>query len=259
MTFTPIQFIIILLLFGVASLTGYFRNGCGIVLTVFEIGFVYLFVPKWVFDANTFMVILGLIGGIGSGKSTVAEMFCQLGAERIDADQIGHEVLQYPDVQTAARNRWGDRIFDANGQLNRKALAQIVFDPSETGCEELRFLNFLVHPHITRKIEDQIRRFSESQCRYLILDAPLLLEHHWEQRVDYLVFVDAPRSIRLARTQKRGWTQTELDAREHSQLDIEKKRRSADWIINNSGNPDETLDHVKKIWQNLDSQFRKLI
>ncbi|MDR2754677.1 MAG: dephospho-CoA kinase [Planctomycetaceae bacterium] len=199
------------------------------------------------------MLILGLIGGIGSGKSTVAEMFCRLGAERIDADQIGHEVLQYHDVQTAARNHWGDRIFDANGKLNRKMLAQIVFEPSEAGHLELSFLNFLVHPHITQKIEDQIRHFSESQCHYLILDAPLLLEQHWEQRVNSLVFVDAPRSIRLARIQKRGWTQTELDAREQTQLSIEKKRHAADWIINNSGNLDETLDHVKKIWQNLEN------
>ncbi|MDR2441023.1 MAG: dephospho-CoA kinase [Planctomycetaceae bacterium] len=200
------------------------------------------------------MLILGLIGGIGSGKSTIAEMFCQLGAKRIDADRIGHEVLRYRDVQTAARNHWGDRIFDANGQLNRKELAQIVFDPSETGNTERSFLNFLVHPHITRKIDDQIRRFSESQCRYLILDAPLLLEHHWEQRVNYLVFVDTPRSIRLVRIQERGWTQTELDAREQAQLSIEEKRRTADWIVNNSGNLNETLDQVKKIWQNLESQ-----
>ncbi|MDR2115345.1 MAG: dephospho-CoA kinase [Planctomycetaceae bacterium] len=200
------------------------------------------------------MIIIGLIGGIGSGKSTVAEMFCQLGAKRIDADQIGHEVLQYHEVQIAAQNRWGNRIFDANGKINRKVLAQIVFDPSEIGCAELRFLNFLVHPYITRKIENQIRQFAESQYRYIILDAPLLLEQHWKQRVDYLVFVDAPRSIRLARIQQRGWTQTELDARELTQLPIEEKRHAANWIINNSGNLDETLDHVKEIWQNLENQ-----
>jgi dephospho-CoA kinase len=203
------------------------------------------------------MLILGLVGGIGSGKSTVAEMFCQLGAKRIDADQIGHEVLQRPDVQIAAQNRWGNSIFNSNRELNRKALAQIVFNPSETGREELRFLNFLVHPLITQKIEDQIRQLSQSGCYCLILDAPLLLENHWEQKIDYLIFVDVPRLIRLARTQQRGWTSAELDVRENSQFDLEKKRRMADWIINNSGNLDETLDHVKKIWQNLQNLNRK--
>jgi dephospho-CoA kinase len=225
------------------------------VLTVFE----FLKSVYWRtigFDINISMLILGLIGGIGSGKSTVAEMFCQLGAEQIDADRIGHEVLQRHEVQTIARNRWGDRVFDHNGQLNRKILAQIVFDPSETGCEELRFLNFLVHPLITQKIEDQIRQFSESDCRYLILNAPLLLENHWEQRVNSLIFVDVPRSTRIARTQKRGWTSAELDARENSQQNLQEKRRTANWIIDNSGNLDETLDQVKKIWQNLETWNR---
>jgi dephospho-CoA kinase len=203
------------------------------------------------------MLILGLVGGIGSGKSTVAEMFCQLGAKRIDADQIGHEILQRPDIQIAARNRWGNSIFDANTKLNRKALAQIVFNPSETGREELRFLNFLVHPLITQKIEDQICQWSESGCCCLVLDAPLLLENHWERKIDYLIFVDVPRSARIARTQRRGWTSAELDARESAQLNVDEKRRRADWIINNSGNLDETLDHVKKIWQNLQTLNRK--
>ncbi|MDR2706440.1 MAG: dephospho-CoA kinase [Planctomycetaceae bacterium] len=203
------------------------------------------------------MLILGLVGGIGSGKSTVAEMFCQLGAKRIDADQIGHEILQRPDIQIAARNRWGDSIFDANTKLNRKALAQIVFHPSETGREELRFLNFLVHPLITQKIEDQIRQLSKTECHCLILDAPLLLENHWEQKVDYLIFVDAPQSVRLARIRQRGWTSAELNAREKTQLNLNEKRQMADWIINNSGNLDETLDHVKKIWQNLATLTQK--
>ncbi|MDR0338422.1 MAG: dephospho-CoA kinase [Planctomycetaceae bacterium] len=202
------------------------------------------------------MLILGLVGGIGSGKSMVAEMFCRLGAERIDADKIGHEVLQQPNVQTVARNRWGNAVFNPNGQLNRQELARIVFDPSETGCEELQFLNFLVHPQITQKIDDQIRQLSESECRYVILDAPLLLEHHWDRRVNHLIFVDVPRSTRIARTQKRGWTSTELDAREKTQLNLDEKRRKANWIIDNSGNLDETLDQVKKIWQNLETWNR---
>jgi dephospho-CoA kinase len=180
-------------------------------------------------------------------------MFCQLGAEKIDADQIGHETLQLHEIKNAAQNRWGNRVFDPNGELNRKKLAQIVFNTSETGQEELRFLNFLVHPHITQKIEDQIRQYSESECRLLILDAPLLLENNWVKRVHRLVFVDVPRSVRLARTQKRGWTQEEFDAREQKQLPVEEKRRSADWIIDNSGKLDDTLDHVKEIWQNLET------
>jgi dephospho-CoA kinase len=215
--------------------------------------FLSLFIRRIILFVLMFlsMLIVGLVGGIGSGKSTVAKMFCQLGAKRIDADQIGHEILQRPDIQTAARNRWGNSIFDTNTKLNRKALAQIVFNPSENGREELRFLNFLVHPLITQQIENQIRQLSESGCCFLILDAPLLLENHWEQKIDYLIFVDAPRSIRFARTQQRGWTLADLDAREKTQFDLEKKQRMANGIINNSGNLDETLDHVKKIWQNL--------
>ena len=197
------------------------------------------------------MTTLALIGGIGSGKSTVAEMFCQLGALRIDADDIGHDVLLRADVQAEIRRRWGEKAFDATGRPDRRKIAAIVFGPSERSSQELVFLQSITHPRIADEVRKQLRQFSSSRQQHILFDAPLLLEAGWERLVDRIVFVDAPRPVRLRRVLERGWTESEWDAREKAQLDLEIKRRHADFFVDNSGSPAKTLEHVRAIWAKL--------
>lgn len=208
------------------------------------------------------MLIIGLLGGIGSGKSTVADMFRELGAVNIDADRIGHQILLQADVKASARQRWGEDVFDARGELDRRKLAGRVFaDPDDRtagGARELQFLKSLTHPLIGKEIERQVREFQELDKPLVVFDAPLLLEANWDPIVDQTVFVDAPRPIRLARVLHRGWTESEFDAREAAQLGVEEKRLRADWIVDNAGSLDATLDQVREIWQNFSNrEFRR--
>jgi len=197
------------------------------------------------------MQILGLIGGIGSGKSTVAGLFAQWGAGVVDADTIGHRVLRLSKVKTAIEQRWGLGVFGPNGDIDRKAIADRVFSPTESELRELEFLTSLTHPIIKREIDAELQRLESAETPVAVLDAALLLETDWKTNVHYVVFVDAPRNVRLQRALRRGWTTAQFDAREATQLPLEFKKTKADWIVDNSGNFAQTLDEVQTVWQNL--------
>lgn len=197
------------------------------------------------------MITLGLIGGIGSGKSTVAAMFRQLGAVVIDADAIGHDVLRLPEVKTALRSRWGTDVISSDGEPDRRQIANIVFQRDERGEQELNWLQTLTHPLIDREIETRVKALNISGERVVVLDIPLLLEAKWDTEVDKIVFVDAPQQLRMQRVLRRGWTQSEFESRESAQLPVAEKRLRADWILRNDETEESTLDQVRKIWQNL--------
>ncbi len=196
------------------------------------------------------MITLGIIGGIGSGKSAVAALFGQLGAGVIDADALGHRVLRFPEVRDEIRKRWGDAVFDTDGELNRYEIAKRVFAATESGRRELEFLTLLTHPRIKHEIDTELRRLRENGATVAVLDAALLLETDWKTSVDRIVFVDTPRSIRLQRVRQRGWTEAQFDAREAAQLPLEAKKKQADWVVDNSRFLPETLDIIREIWQN---------
>lgn len=197
------------------------------------------------------MKTLGIVGGIGSGKSTVAGVFEKLGAALINADEIGHQVLQQDEIKQAAALRWGTSVFDSQGELDRPKLAAIVFTETEAGKIELEFLQSLTHPSIGNEIDHRIEQFCQSGKRVAVLDIPLLFETNWSCSVDKVLFVDAPRPVRLERVLKRGWTETEFNRREAAQLPLEEKRNRADWVLKNYGNSDQMLDQVVRIWENL--------
>jgi len=197
------------------------------------------------------MRTLGLIGGIGSGKSTVALLFIQLGAGVIHVDVIGHQVLCLSEVGAAIRERWGNGVFDENGEPDRKAIADIVFAPTEPGRRELAFLTELTHPIIRREIDSELRKQELASKPAVVLDAALLLETNWKTSVDFIAFVDVPRSVRLERVLQRGWTEAQFDAREAAQLPLDVKKAQADAVIDNSGSIAQTFDAVKHVWKNL--------
>ncbi|MDA1050525.1 MAG: dephospho-CoA kinase [Planctomycetota bacterium] len=199
------------------------------------------------------MKIIGILGGVASGKSLVAEQFRHLGAKVLDADQVGHLVLREPEVIRAARDRWGDAILAEDGQINRSEVAKIVFAPPPGGSEELAFLEQLTHPRIGARLQqlfEQMRHSRDSKA--VILDAPVMLKSGWDKFCDHILFIEVPRNLRLQRARERGWSAAHFAARESAQESLETKRAAADHVIDNSTTVDSTRQQVKSFWDSLD-------
>jgi dephospho-CoA kinase len=198
--------------------------------------------------------VIGLAGGIASGKSFVAQRFRQLGAAVLDADRVGHEVLREPEVEQAARDRWGAGIFDADGRIDRRRLAQIVFGPSPNAKHELEYLETMTHPRIADRIGKEIERLKQrGEVPAIILDAPVLFEAGWNGVCDKIVYVDAPLRVRTERAQARGWDLAEFTRREAAQESLDAKRELADLVIDNSGSPESTAAQIEQTWHVLAS------
>lgn len=208
------------------------------------------------------ITLVGIVGGIGSGKSAVSDQFRRLGAEVLDGDRLGHDVLAEPAVIEALRNRWGERVIrsdpSAGGAeaINRSEVARIVFADTPEAETELRYLESVTHPRIRARIAarlDALEQEHEHAERpfVAVLDAPLLLEAGWDAYCHYLIYVDVPRQIRLQRLASRGWDNAELAAREARQLPLAEKQARADWTIDNSGRPEKMSRQIEQIWGTL--------
>jgi dephospho-CoA kinase len=197
------------------------------------------------------MQVIGVVGGIASGKSLVTQQLADRGAGALDADRAGHEALHLPEVEAAARARWGEGIFGPDGRIDRKRLAGIVFAPPPTGPRERQYLEQLTHPEIGRRLERQAEKLAACGKRVAVVDAALLFEAGWDRLCDHIVFVDAPRETRLARARTRGWSEEEFVAREGAQESLDYKRARSDVIIDNSGTPELTEAQVERFWHRL--------
>ncbi len=201
------------------------------------------------------MQVLGLIGGIGSGKSTVARAFERLGAGVVDADVIGHELLYRESLQTVLRTRFGREIFAENGDVDRTRLARIVFAATPAGREALDFLQGHMHPAIAEESIRQIENFRAAGKQVVVLDAPLLLEAHWDSLVNRILFVDVPEGVRFDRVEKRGWSVGEFQAREAAQWPLEEKRAHAWECLTNDGSLEKLFLQVERIWERLNGEW----
>ncbi|MHC4708670.1 MAG: dephospho-CoA kinase [Planctomycetota bacterium] len=178
--------------------------------------------------------IVGILGGVGSGKSTVAAEFGGLGCSVIDADKIAHELLEQSDVEREVVSTFGERILDSEGRIDRKKLGDVVF--SDGG--KLSALNKIIHPLVLAQAERLIEQYNqENQVKAIVLDMPLLMEVGWDQRCDKLVFVDCRREIRVDRAKKIGiMSKNQLRIRENFQISVDRKESIADNTVdNNSG------------------------
>jgi dephospho-CoA kinase len=189
------------------------------------------------------MLILGLVGGIASGKSVVANYLRDMGAVVLDADKAGHAVLREPEVIAALTNRWGQAILDPTGQISRRAVAKIVFAAGNEA--ERKFLEQLTHPRIEALLHQELEaiRNSPDPPRVVVIDAALLFEAGWDKLCDKILYVDAPRDIRLERAVARGWSAEQFAAREAAQIPPQAKRERSHIVIRNV----RTLENLREV------------
>jgi dephospho-CoA kinase len=196
-------------------------------------------------------MVVGILGGIASGKSFVTRELVRLGAAALDADRAGHEVLAEPAVKRAIRDKWGDSVFQADGEVDRAALADRVFAGTPDAASDLAFLESLTHPRIGAKLQQQAAARAGQGVPITVLDAAVLLKAGWDQFCDLLVFVETPFEVRLRRAAERGWDAAELRRREGAQVSLEEKKSRADFVIDNSGDEQRTLGEIRRLWQEL--------
>lgn len=192
-------------------------------------------------------LVLGIVGGIGSGKSLVAKYLASLGASVFSADQAGHEALKVECVKAALRQRWGAAVFTADGKVDRSALAELVFQGAASE-QNRAFLEGLVHPRIDSAMQEFVVKMqAAADFSVAVVDAALLLEAGWDRQCDRVLFVDSPLHDRLERCRGRGWTEKQFHDREATQLSIEEKRRRADWIVVNDAEPSQLQRQVQEL------------
>ena len=175
-------------------------------------------------------MILGLTGGIGSGKSTVCQLFAELGAEIIDADSLAREMTNTDDgILKRIRETFGAANFHPDGTLNRAQLGRLVFGNTAA----LEKLNRIIHPPVIDKISEKITRFRvEKPKKILIVESAILFESHMENLFDRIIVVEAPLAEIKKRLQKRNnFDSQEIENRQKSQLPASEKKEKADYII----------------------------
>ena len=189
---------------------------------------------------------VGLTGGIGAGKSTVADMFSKLGAVVIRSDELARQVIEpnTPGFQKVL-SRFGNQILQENGSIDRQKLAQIVFNDQNS----LKDLEEIIHPLVRNKTNELID--SQTPETIVVNEVPLLLEKKMEKMFDFLVVVISSEKNRINRLQKRGISEPEAKKRMSLQVSDEARKSSADFLITNDGNIDQLEADVAKVWQAL--------
>ncbi|MFM7038843.1 MAG: dephospho-CoA kinase [Planctomycetaceae bacterium] len=195
--------------------------------------------------------MIGIVGGVGSGKSSLVAALAGLHLQIIDADQLGHQQLLRPHVRTALIDHFGPQILADSGEIHRPALAALVFGDSAAQQASRETLNQIVRPGIRREILQQLRNVPP-QIDAVVLDAALLLEAGLDQLCDLLIFIDTPEQLRHQRTAAtRGWSAEELHRRERSQWPLERKRAACSHSIDNSGAFSSTVSQLQQILQHF--------
>ncbi len=209
-----------------------------------------------ILNQATMGIVLGITGGVATGKSTVTAMFAELGAETVSADDIAREVLA-PDTPGAdeVTKHFGRGILNDDGSINRSKLAALVFQNSA----DLETLNSITHPKIIAAVEDRIQVFRKTSGSGDILAAeiPLLFECGLESMVDEVVVTVAEQEAQINRLTTRGLTVDEANSRIAAQIPIAQKEARADQVIRTDTTLDDTRQQVKCVWEQLRNLHRK--
>ncbi len=195
--------------------------------------------------------IVGLTGVFGAGKSTVANLFEELGAEIVDADKLAHEALfEGSSVYEQAAAKFQEAKQPGALGLDRSKLAEIIFKDAKRRAE----LEKIVHPYVEERALEEI---ADAESRVVILEVPLLFEAKFDRFCDVTVTVTADEKEIIERLAEKGFSRADVEARRKAQLSQEEKAKRADKVINNSGNLKQTRREVEKIWKDLSPRFEK--
>lgn len=191
------------------------------------------------------MRVIGLTGGIGSGKSLAAEYFADLGALVIDADQLARAAIERgsPGFDEVIAT-FGDSILE-NGEINRRALGELIFKDPEKKSK----LEAIIHPRVRSEFEAAVASLSGNQI--LVYEIPLLFETDGANRFETVITVEAPMDKRIERLREKGLYPSEIEARIAAQASREERVSIADFVIENSGSKDGLLRQVENIWDGL--------
>jgi dephospho-CoA kinase len=188
--------------------------------------------------------VIGVVGGIGSGKSTVAKELAALGCDLVDCDAVGHELLRRPRVRGAFRGRWGAGVFNKEGQVSRPAVAKIVF----ADVDEMDFLESLLHPGIRRRIAERIAAARRRRIPAVVVDAAVLFEAGWDDLCTHTIFVESPRKNRLERIARtRGWGREDVRKRESRQIPLDRKARRCSYSLSNRSSLSHLREQVRRV------------
>ena len=187
------------------------------------------------------MLILGVTGSFGTGKTAVCQIFKELGAEIIDADKISHNILEKDDIQNQVKELF-NLSFQQSPQEFRSQIAKIAFKDRK----KMRKLEKILHPLIIKEIKKKI---SQTKKEIVVLDAPLLIETGLNKIIDKLIIVTASLKRQISRGQKKGFSREEILERVDYQIPLSEKLKQADFVIDNNGKIEETRKQVKKIWE----------
>jgi dephospho-CoA kinase len=189
--------------------------------------------------------VVGLTGGIGSGKSLAAQFFSQLGALVIDADQLARSAIErgsegFDEVLL----RFGDTVL-TNGDIDRVALGQIIFENPQAKKD----LEAIIHPRIRIEFEEAVASLEPNQI--MVYEIPLLVETNAADRFDFIVTVESDPELRKQRLRARGMFHSDIEKRMASQASEDERRAVADCVLTNDGSEDDLLRQVENVWESI--------
>ena len=188
------------------------------------------------------------MGGIGSGKSSVAVEFVKLGCKVIDADKIAHELLGGKTIKEKIVVSFGRDVVDSKGNIDRKRLGEIVF----SDVDKLSLLNGIIHPLVMKRAEVLIEQYNrQNQVKAIVLDMPLLVEIGWAGRCDKLIFVDCEQKIRADRAKKKDFGKNQIKIREKFQISLDNKASLADNTVENNSDFSALVRQVADIFSDI--------
>lgn len=197
------------------------------------------------------LLLIGLTGEVGAGKSAAAEALERLGCARFDADRAAQDALDRPEVIAALRGWWGDGVVGADGRVDRSRVAAIVFNDDA----QRRRLEGLIHPIVIEEMVGAMREAVRAGRRSMALDIPLLHEAGLDAWCDAVFFIEAPREVRLQRVRSaRGWTEEDLARREAAQAPAQEKRRRAASVIANDADRTTLNRRVEDAFRALEAR-----
>ncbi|MES0328804.1 MAG: dephospho-CoA kinase [Dehalococcoidales bacterium] len=189
------------------------------------------------------MKIIGLTGGIGSGKTTLAGFLKELGVAVIDADKLGHQALRENQMRREVVATFGQGVLDSDSQVDRPKLARLVFGYPQ----QLARLNRITHPRIAEMLTDRLDEHRRQGVGAVVIEAPLLVETGWVDTVDEVWVTVAPRTVVLTRLQQMGFTRREVLTRLGAQMKPEERLKKADVVINTDTSLEELKARAKEL------------